>query len=84
MRTKITKLEMNRVEVRDRNGDTRTYWAPGTGGYVRDVTHQPGTLGRQVCDGLATMGTTLSWNPANGPLVNLIRAEHRAGLRKGW
>jgi len=58
----------------------RTYWAPLGGGYVRDVTDAPGTLGPQVCDRLLSMGNTLSWDPSSGPLSLLIRREHRRFL----
>lgn len=62
--------------------DTDEYWAPSEGGYVRYVTFaKPGTLGRQVCEGLGYQGNTLRWNPSNGPLVNLIRAEYNKQKR---
>ena len=60
---------------------TTEYWAPASGGYVYDVTKQPGTLGRQVCDGLSNMGNTLRWS-GTVPLVNLIRSEHRSAKRR--
>lgn len=60
--------------------ETIEYWAPSEGGYVRDVTVNPGTSGRQVCDGLSYQGNTLQWS-GKVPLVNLIRAEHRAAKR---
>jgi len=59
---------------------TRRFWAPWDGGYVRDTTHQPGTLGPQVCTGLDRLGPTLDWD-GRGPLVDLIRREMRRLLR---
>jgi len=55
----------------------RTYWAPDGGGYVRDTTHQPGTLGSQVCNEMASMGHTLHWGNIYWPLADLIRHEVR-------
>jgi hypothetical protein len=68
----------------------RRFWAPPGGGYVREVTAaRPGTLGQQVCAGLAHMGGTLSVKtPAD--LLPLIRREWQAakrqarGERAGW
>lgn len=59
----------------------REYWCPDGGGYVRQISEgRPGTLGRQICDGLSGSGSTLSW-PATRPLAILIRRELRARLR---
>lgn len=52
---------------------TRTFWVPSHGGYVRDVTDQPGTLGPQVCECLDSMGRTLTATPETLPRV--IRRE---------
>ena len=62
--------------------ETTTFWAPPGGGYVRDTTSQPGTLGRQVCDGLQGSGDCLSWSPRMGALVGLIRREYRVSRRE--
>ena len=84
MRTRIQTVfdAPNLCEVVIPEGDGKvvhtTYWAPSGGGYVRDVTTQPGTLGRQVCEGLSYMGNTLLWAPSHGPLVKLIRREYHA------
>lgn len=59
---------------------TAEYWAPASGGYVYDVTKHPGTLGRQVCDGLSGMGNTLWWS-STVPLVDLIRSEYQSVKR---
>lgn len=89
MRTIIKSLGHNRCSVTaDDKFDGRVtteYWAPSSGGYVYDVTKQPGTLGRQVCDGLSNMGNTLRWS-GTVPLVDLIRSEHRSEHRsaKRW
>lgn len=57
---------------------TREFWAPHGGGYIRDVTHQPGTLGEQVCARLARRGSTLRWHPEQGlTLADTIRREYR-------
>ena len=82
MRTKITAVSPHEVKVAFWNGEDVTYWAPSQGGYVRDITVHPGLLGKQVCDGLAYMGTTLMWNPDGGPLVELIRQEYRTLYRR--
>lgn len=64
--------------------ETRTFWAPLKGGYIREVTDdRPGTLGYQLCDGLAHTGSTLMWFPDRGypPLIDIIRREWRAYQR---
>jgi len=66
----------NRCVLRLSNGVEQHYWAPTQGGYVRNVTKQPGTLGPQVCEGLAGSGSTLAWS-GNYPLAELIRREAR-------
>lgn len=59
----------------------RRFWAPPSGGYVREVsTAKPGTLGQQVCGGLSHRGSTLSVrDPAD--LIHLIRREWQAAKR---
>lgn len=52
---------------------TRKYWIPATGGYVRDVTHHPGTLGPQTCEKLHDAGSTLLATPEN--FARVIRRE---------
>lgn len=61
----------------DGNRVTVEFWAPTHGGYVRDVTYKPGTLGNQVCDGLEGGGHALTWN-GRGNLASLIRREWKA------
>lgn len=58
------------------------FWAPKPGGYVRDVSDpaRPGTLGPQVCEQLASRGSTLT-APMRTPLATMIRREARAALR---
>jgi hypothetical protein len=53
----------------------RRFWAPPSGGYVREVSDsRPGTLGNQVCSGLALRGRTLSVATPD-QLLPLIRSE---------
>jgi len=59
----------------------RTYWAPSKGGYVRDTTRHPGTLGPQVCYGLRRLGDTLYWDPKYGTLADMIRREYKRAIR---
>jgi hypothetical protein len=63
--------------------EKRHYWAPMKGGYVRDVTHHPGTLGPQVCYGLKRLGDTLWWDPRYGSLAEMIRREAKR-RDMGW
>ncbi len=61
----------------------REFWAPAGGGYVREIdAEHPGTLGRQVCEGLHHMGNTLSWDPRSGPLSRLIQKENAKARAK--
>lgn len=65
---------------------TRTYWCPDAGGYVREIDDDhPGTLGRQVCDCLDHMGSTLT--ASERTLARVIRRERarerRWELREG-
>jgi len=63
-------------------GTVRRYWAPDGGGYVREIDDQrPGILGRQVCYDLDRSGDTLWWHGSE-PIVDLIRREARAALRR--
>lgn len=75
-RYQVRSLAHNRCELHIASGRTRTYWAPFDGGYVCDVSEQPGQLGRQVCRGLSGTGSTLDWD-ARRPLAELIRHEAR-------
>ncbi|GEM_PF-5477378 len=58
-------------DLRDEYVETE-YYAPPNGGYVRY-----GIDGRQICEGLCSSGPTLLWYPADGPLVDVLRREHR-------
>lgn len=55
----VKKIADNEVQVRSINGDWQTYWAPLEGGYIRNTTYAPGTLGRQIS---YKSGETLFWN----------------------
>jgi hypothetical protein len=56
--------------------ETRYYWRPLRGGYVYDVTDRPGTTGQQVCDRMASLGSTLYCGESQD-LTALIRREMR-------
>lgn len=78
----------NRCTIRYTDDDSdrvveRDFFAPPSGGYVREDWTNP----RQVCERLQGGGATLVWSPASGPLVNLIRREWRArqaAERRRW
>jgi len=74
---KITEREApNRATIDWENGEElQDFWAPIHGGYVYNVTHKSGTLGRQVCRRMYYTGHTLSWNPCTGSLAKLLRKE---------
>lgn len=56
-------------------GQTREFWMPDGGGYVRETSERrPGTLGLQVCGGLSGSGSTL-YLSEGGNLTRLIRRE---------
>ena len=59
----------------------RRFWAPPSGGYVREVTAQrPGTLGQQVCSGLSHRGSTMQVSTPDN-LLALIRREWQVARR---
>jgi hypothetical protein len=61
----------------------RIFWVPAEGGYIHDVTEQPGTSGPQVCEGLGRAGNTLMATPATlGRVVRRELARARASLRR--
>lgn len=69
------------LRTEDCLGDTviRQFWVPANGGYVREVDDQhPGTLGQQVCVGLADRGPTLAAESAT--LIDVIRSEYRRSI----
>lgn len=55
---------------------TRVFWIPMSGGYVREGAGHSGS-DRQVCDGLAFRGATLSADTVEN-LLKLIRSEWAA------
>jgi hypothetical protein len=72
-----------RTEIKTRDGEVLSFWAPDAGGYVyRETDDRPCQLGVQVCDGLAERGSTLRWRPSMGEFAAFIRAERARGLRK--
>jgi hypothetical protein len=63
-------------------GRTFTFSRPG-GSYVfADLNGQPGTLGRQICDGGATIGSTISYSGSDeATFERICRRWYRAYLR---
>ena len=60
----------------------RTYWVSDAGGYVRDVTDAPGTLGRQVSWSLAATGDMMCLSVSDAAaLPRQIRLAQRRRLR---
>jgi hypothetical protein len=79
----VYRVTRNRCVLRRADGVEHTYWSPLDGGYVYEVTDaRPGTLGAQVCYGLAGSGSTLRCDEGDC-LATLIRREARtaAGRR---
>lgn len=72
-RYRLTSICSNEAEVLVLATRERIrFWAPDGGGYVRDVTRQPGTLGQQVYDRRGERNATLSWS-GRGTLARCIR-----------
>lgn len=72
-------IETNRgVDLVLCNGKAIHYWVPDSGGYIREERDRNvGTLGAQVCQGLATSsGKCLRATPAT--LASVIRREARS------
>ena len=90
MRTRIQSIDENRViltcdveRLDPSMGGTISieYWSPSGGGYVYEIDEQhPGTLGRQVCEFLGSLGSTLHWS-GRQPLVDMIRREWKRARR---
>ena len=82
MRTTIKAIDRHHVIMTLPDGETREFWCPFSGGYVRqiDAAH-PGTLGWQVCERLESAGSTLYCDPERRPLVDIIRKEMRRARR---
>lgn len=69
------------LRTEDRMGKAiiRQFWVGPNGGCVHEIDeHHPGTLGRQVCVGLVSMGYTLVATP--GTLLDVIRSEYRRAV----
>ena len=80
---RVFRVYRNKCVLRRADGVEHTYWSPLDGGYVYEVTDaRPGTLGAQVCYGLAGSGSTLRRDEGDC-LATLIRREARtaAGRR---
>jgi len=55
----------------------REFWCPLNGGYIHEIdADHPGTLGRQVCDGLCHLGVTM--RATRETLLDVIRREYRS------
>lgn len=75
---RVYRVTRNRCVLCRADGVEHHYWSPLDGGYVREVTDsRPGTLGAQVCYGLATTGSTLH-RGEDECLATLIRREARS------
>lgn len=60
-------------------GRVRRFWCPEDGGYLREVTDRhPGTLGGQVCEHLASTGSTIYC--AAVAVARIVRREARSLL----
>ncbi len=57
------------------------FWCPDNGGYIRDVTNKPGTLGSQVCDGGGYTGSCLSSGSSEKQFKRICRSWYRARVR---
>lgn len=73
------------IALRDSDADTLrlVYAAYGSAGYVHEISdpRRPGTLGPQVCEQLASRGSTLMCSPKTGiALAALIRRELRRAM----
>ena len=74
----VYRVTRNRCVLRRADGVEHHYWSPLDGGYVREVTEsRPGTLGAQVCYGLASTGSTLH-RSEDECLATIIRREARS------
>ena len=81
MKTRITAMSDTHVILHTDDGN-REFWASPSGSYVREIDEQhPGTLGRQVCSRLASMGDTL-WLDEGRQLIDLIRREYHKAARQ--
>lgn len=59
-----------------------TFSRPGSSYIYADLNGQPGTLGRQICDGGGTMGSTLSYDGASqAEFERICRRWYRAYMR---
>lgn len=56
---------------RDHEDSRHEFWVGAAGGYVHETTRAPGTSGRQVCETLFGLGSTLWCCPDS--LVSAIR-----------
>lgn len=55
---------MARMTIKTRDQGTLQFFVPDAGGYVRlESDAQPGTLGRQICEGGGFTGSTLQATP---------------------
>ena len=65
------------------HGKEKRFYVPDFGGYVRDSTDDPGTLGRQICKGGGYRGSTVRLSdPTEEKLKKRIDKWVRARRRK--
>jgi hypothetical protein len=77
-----TQIEISLLNPESGQMERRSFAQIGSYGYVWETTHQPGTLGSQVCERLAGCGSALSCRPDADALRRLIRREQRRRLRE--
>ena len=78
----MTEIEVSLLDPETGQRELRRFSSIGSYGYIWDTTHQPGTLGSQVCDELAGGGSTLTCRPDDeDDLRRVIRREQRRRLR---
>lgn len=64
-------------------GRTITFSRPGSSYIYADLNDKPGTLGRQICSGGGTMGSTLSYSGDDHAQFEAIcRRWYRAHVRR--
>ncbi len=82
--TDPTIVALTYVDPDDGRAHTREFWAPRSGGHVRELNpRQPGyAADPQVCERLSHRGNTLRVDDPATELLPLIRAEWARSLRQ--